>query len=151
MKCQSPTLHLAALADAEPIACMSRDLVEVGLGWSWTPDRVRRSIQCPDTVVLSAHDGPRMRGFAIMEFLEEEAHLSLLAVDPSYRRAGLGRRLVRWLEESCTVAGSFVVYLEVRASNRVPAPSTKRWDIALSLTSLAIIRALKPRSAWRVI
>jgi GNAT superfamily N-acetyltransferase len=58
-----------------------------------------------------------MRGFAIMEFLEEEAHLNLLAVDPSYRRAGLGRRLVRWLEESCTVAGSFVVYLEVRASN----------------------------------
>ncbi|MDQ3564617.1 MAG: GNAT family N-acetyltransferase [Pseudomonadota bacterium] len=38
-------------------------------------------------------------------------------LDPSYRRAGLGRRLVRWLEESCTVAGSFVVYLEVRASN----------------------------------
>ncbi|MDQ3565414.1 MAG: hypothetical protein M3436_15230 [Pseudomonadota bacterium] len=39
---------------------MSRDLVEVGLGWSWTPDRVSRSIQCPDTVVLSAHDGPRV-------------------------------------------------------------------------------------------
>ncbi|MGH8488515.1 MAG: hypothetical protein ACREXS_06540 [Gammaproteobacteria bacterium] len=58
---------------------MSRDLVEVGVGWSWTPERVRRSIQCPDTVVLRAHDGPRMRGFAIMEFLEEEAHLSLLA------------------------------------------------------------------------
>ena len=59
-----------------------------------------------------------MRGFAIMEFLEEEAHLELLAVDPGYRRAGLGRRHVRWLEESCTVAGSFVVYLEVRASNQ---------------------------------
>ncbi len=133
MKCQSPTLHLAELADAEPIARMSRDLVEVGLGWSWTPDRVRRSIQCPDTVVLSAHDGPRMRGFAIMEFLDEEAHLELLAVDPSYRRAGLGRRIVRWLEESCTVAGSFVVYLELRASN----PGARAFYQALGYRSVA--------------
>ena len=36
--------RLATAADAVPIARMSRDLIEQGLGWSWTPLRVARSI-----------------------------------------------------------------------------------------------------------
>ncbi|MGH8730073.1 MAG: GNAT family N-acetyltransferase, partial [Burkholderiales bacterium] len=35
-----------------------------------------------------------------------------------YQRAGLGRRLIKWLEVSALVAGISVVYLEVRANNR---------------------------------
>lgn len=97
---------------------MSRDLVETELGWSWTPARVARNIRCPDTVVLVARDGRRIVGFAIMNFGQEEAHLNLLAVDPKYRRARLGRRLVEWLEASALVAGISVVYLEVRATNK---------------------------------
>ncbi len=97
---------------------MSRDLIETELEWSWTPARVARSIRRPDTVVLVARDGRRIVGFAIMDFGQEEAHLNLLAVDPKYRRARLGRRLVEWLEASALVAGISVVYLEVRATNK---------------------------------
>jgi ribosomal-protein-alanine N-acetyltransferase len=47
-------LRLASTRDAEPIAVLSRDLIEAGLGWSWTPARVRRAIDAADTNVLVA-------------------------------------------------------------------------------------------------
>lgn len=117
MKTQSPELRLASLADADQIARMSSDLIEVGLGWSWTVQRVTRAIQCPDAAVLTAKAGLTVQGFAIMRFGQDEAHLNLLAVAPNYRRRGVGRHLMQWLEESCRVAGSFVIYLEVRTTN----------------------------------
>ncbi|MGH8594956.1 MAG: GNAT family N-acetyltransferase, partial [Gammaproteobacteria bacterium] len=115
---QELELRLATVSDAFQIAVISRDVIETGLGWSWTPPRVIRSIRCPDTAVLVADVGPRVVGFAIMYFAEEEAHLNLLAVRKDYQRAGLGRRLIEWLEVSALVAGISVVYLEVRANNR---------------------------------
>ncbi|MGH7961874.1 MAG: ribosomal protein S18-alanine N-acetyltransferase [Candidatus Binatia bacterium] len=109
---------MATGSDAFQIALLSRDVIETGLGWSWTPPRVIRSIRCPDATVLVADARSRVAGFAIMYFAEEEAHLNLLAVRKDYQRAGLGRRLIKWLEVSALVAGISVVYLEVRANNR---------------------------------
>lgn len=53
-----------------------------------------------------------------MHFGEEEAHLDLLAVKPTYQRTGIGRQLIEWLEKSALVAGISIIYLEVRAKNR---------------------------------
>ena len=114
------TLALARPIDAVAIALMSRRLVEAGLpSWAWTARRVARHIHDPESVVLAAHRGDELAGFAIMGFGDEAAHLNLLAVEPRFRRGGLGRRLVRWLEDSAMVAGTFEVSLEVRAGNRV--------------------------------
>lgn len=113
----SITFELAAEADALGIARMSRDLIETGLGWSWTAARVQRSIRDPETLVLVAREGRRIIGFAIMDFGEEAAHLALLAVDPSHRRRGIGRHLFDWLKESALTAGIAVVKLELRAGN----------------------------------
>ena len=52
-----------------------------------------------------------------MQFFAEHAHLNLLAVDPAYRRFGIGRQLIEWLEETARVGGIFSVNLEVRANN----------------------------------
>jgi ribosomal-protein-alanine N-acetyltransferase len=110
----------ARTVDAVPIALMSRRLVEAGLpSWSWTARRVARHILEPESIVLTARRMGELVGFAIMGFGEESAHLNLLAVEPRCRRSGLGRRLVRWLEESAMVAGTFEVNLEVRAGNIV--------------------------------
>ena len=110
--------RLARPVEAGHLAAMSRDLVETGLGWSWTPSRVARRIRSSDSVVLSARSRGQIVGFAIMRFGSEEAHLDLLAVKPTYQRAGIGRRLIEWLEESALVAGVSIVYLEVRAGNQ---------------------------------
>lgn len=104
--------------DAVPIALMSRRLVEGGLpSWSWTARRVARQIHNQESVVLTARRGEHLTGFAIMGFGEEAAHLNLLAVEPRFRRAGLGSCMVRWLEATAVVAGTFDVSLEVRAGN----------------------------------
>ncbi|HKK13748.1 MAG TPA: GNAT family N-acetyltransferase [Gammaproteobacteria bacterium] len=111
-------LSLGRPEHAQEVAGLSRDLIEAGLGWSWTPERVLRSLRHPDTVVLIAPRPGHLAGFAIMHFGLEEAHLNLLAVRPRYRRSGLGRRLVHWLEQSALTAGISVVYLETRDGNR---------------------------------
>ena len=114
---ESTTFELATETDALGIARMSRDLIETGLGWSWTASRVLRSIRDPETLVLVARDGKNAVGFAIMDFGEEAAHLALLAVEPSHRRRGVGRDLFDWLKESALTAGIAVVKLELRANN----------------------------------
>lgn len=111
---QNLLIRLAVSADVTPIATMSRDLIESGLGWSWTPERVARALRHEDTILAVACAGPQMAGFAIMRFGYEETNLDLLAVHPSWRRKGVGRALVRWLEESALVAGIGIVRLQVR-------------------------------------
>ena len=111
------TLKLAAPADAAPIAAMSRELIEAGLPWTWTPERVARNLAQRDTLVLTARDGKRLTGFAIMQFGEERAHLSLLAVRSDYQRQGVGRRMLEWLTQSALTAGIASIHLELREAN----------------------------------
>lgn len=96
---------------------MSRLHVEYGLDWRWRPAKVKRQIQDQDTMVLVASREGAMAGFAIMRFGGDQAHLFLLAVRPEFRRVGIGRSMMRWLEKSCRTAGIQTVRLEVRASN----------------------------------
>lgn len=111
------SLRLARPADAGVIACLSRDLIESGLQWRWTPERVAESIRAPSVNVLVACVHEKIAGFAIMRYGDDDAHLDLLAVAPPHRRAGLGRQLLEWLEKCAVVAGIFRVALEVRAGN----------------------------------
>lgn len=111
------TLTLARGDDAREIAEMSRDLVEQGLEWSWTPARVLRSIRGRDSSVVVARLGQRIAAFAIMYFGEEIAHLNLLAVAVAHRRQGLGRQLLEWLCATALEAGVFRIDLELRAGN----------------------------------
>jgi tRNA threonylcarbamoyladenosine biosynthesis protein TsaB len=111
------TLGLARHPDALEIAEMSRDLIEQGLAWSWTPARVRRAILGRDCCVLIARRDSKIAGFAIMHFGDEVAHLNLLAVGAEHRRQGLGRKLIDWLSVSAVAAGVFRIDLEVRETN----------------------------------
>jgi ribosomal-protein-alanine N-acetyltransferase len=116
------TLRLATRADSAQIAAMSRDLIERGLGWSWTPRRVLRSIGDAHTNVVVALENrssgeQRLAGFGIMKYHDDEAHLLLLAVQAGDRRRGIGAALVTWLEKAALVSGVGQVYLESRQSN----------------------------------
>jgi ribosomal protein S18 acetylase RimI-like enzyme len=111
-------LQLASARDAEPIALLSRNLIEAGLGWSWTPARVSRAIDTPDANVLVAITRTNVVGFGIMRYHRFSAHLDLLAVTSAHQRCGLGRRLLHWLEEAATTAGAVYVFAEARALRR---------------------------------
>lgn len=115
---ESIVFRPAAPRDATAIALMSRDLVEDGLGWRYTPARIAASIRHRDTMVLVAEVDGQVGAFAIMEFGDERAHLVLLAVRPRFQRRGLARRMILWLEKSARTAGIVTVTLELRAANR---------------------------------
>ena len=112
------SLRLARPADAAIIADLSRDLIEYGLRWRWTHERVAASIRAPNVNVLVARVHGSIAGFAIMRYGDDDAHLDLFAVGPPYRRTGVGRQLLQWLEKCAVVAGIFNVALEVRESNK---------------------------------
>ena len=119
-------IRLAKPRDGDNMARMSRRLIEVGLPWwCWTPKRVAKAIRSPDTIAIVANVGKPMTGFAVMHFGDENAHLNLLAVEPEYRRRAIGRKMLQWLESSCSIAGILRVSLEVRATN---APAIRFYE-----------------------
>jgi ribosomal-protein-alanine N-acetyltransferase len=110
-------IRIATIADAGVIARLSRAEIEHGLIWRWTPERVRHAVRDPDTNVVVAVDGASLRGFGIMVYRDERAHLCLLAVDPRQRRQGVGTALLAWLEHVARVAGLQRLGLEARQDN----------------------------------
>ena len=113
------SIRFATRDDALAIAEMSRDHIEQGLGWSWTRERILRSLRHRDTNAIVAMGEDGRAGFAIMKYGDDEAHLLLLAVAPAQRRRGIGRALVAWLERTVEVAGIGRITLETRAGNEV--------------------------------
>lgn len=111
------SIELARGRDAQPIAQMSRDLIESGLGWKYRATTVLRALSDPNTVTLAARHAGALVGFAMAHFGDERMHLVLLAVSPAHRRHGVARRLLQWLIDSATVAGLVEIDLELRASN----------------------------------
>lgn len=110
-------IKLAVADEVSPIAEMSRDTIEQGLGWRWTPKKILASLRDRDTNVVVARDNRSLAGFAVMKYYREEAHLMLLAVSDTYRRKGIGTALICWLEQTALTAGIGCVYLEARRNN----------------------------------
>ncbi len=48
------TIRLAEPSDAQPIALMSRDFIEAGLGWKYDASRVMRAIRDRETLAVVA-------------------------------------------------------------------------------------------------
>jgi ribosomal-protein-alanine acetyltransferase len=69
--------------------------------------------------LLAREDAPqRIVGFLVGEQIVDELHILNVVVEPTLRRRGLGRALLRRSLEEASAAGLDVVHLEVRASNR---------------------------------
>lgn len=115
-----PAVRLARPEDADDIAAMSRDLIERGLPWNWRATRVLRAIRNPESNVAVVRGDHELLAFGIMEYLETDAYLALLAVRRSSQRSGMGSSLLHWLEASARVAGAQRIRLETRWDN-VPA------------------------------
>ncbi|MEE2674956.1 MAG: GNAT family N-acetyltransferase [Myxococcota bacterium] len=115
---QAVELGLARLSDSRALALISRRYVENGLPWRWRTAAIFQHVRSEDSSVVVARDGKRIVGFALMsfDFTERDAHLLLLGVVPSHRRAGLGSRLFEWLEVIARRGGIERIRLEVRAT-----------------------------------
>ena len=112
-------ISIARLADAEGIATLSRDAIERGLAWSWTEQRVAKNMRDAATNVIVARERDLLAGFALMKYRDDDAHLLLMAVQPSRRRCGVGSALLDWLELTVQTAGIATIRVEARQSNSV--------------------------------
>lgn len=110
------SIRLATGADVHEMACLSRDAIETGLAWRWTPRRIAAGLGDAESnaiVARAAGDAPLL-GFALMQYGDHEAHLQLLAVRAGQRRRGIGSALLQWLEATVAVAGLGTITLETR-------------------------------------
>jgi len=112
-------IGFASVHDAPAMAALSRDAIEHGLTWRYRTSRMAQFAGDPHCVALVGKAGDAFAGFAVMQFHDERAHLVLLAVQPAWRRRGLGRALVTWLLQSARTAGVASVHVELREGNRV--------------------------------
>lgn len=127
MLLENTVLGCARAADTPDMAALAGASVEAGLPRRvWTRARLRHAIRHPLTAAVVARQYGRLSGFALMELSEHNAHLTLLAVAPGYRRMGLGSRLLAWLEKSALTAGIGRVFLEMRESNAGAAAFYRR-------------------------
>ncbi len=112
-----PTIRLATPDDAQAIATLSREAIEHGLRWRYTPARILAAIRSrtANVAVIHAHGG--LHAFAIMDYGDTTAHLVLLGVQSTQRRQGLGGRLLTWLEDAARIAGIERIDVECRSDN----------------------------------
>lgn len=111
-------ISLATIADAQEIAVLSKELIEYGLEWRYTGNRVRRLITDEAKNVAVARTSGAVAGFGIMTYGEDYSNLDLLAVRAEFQGRGVAKKLVSWLEAVAGTAGIQQVYVQARETNK---------------------------------
>ncbi len=111
-------ISLATIADAEEISLLSRELIEYGLKWRYTEDRIKKLITHESKNVAVAKTTSVLAGFGIMTYREDRSNLDLLAVKTEFQGKGVAKGLVNWLEAVALSAGIQRVYVQARETNK---------------------------------
>ncbi len=99
----------AALADVEEVAALERELFGAD---AWSDTQVADELAGPRRTAVVAVDGAGLVGYAVTVRGPDVVDLQRVAVRPSARRAGVGRRLLR-----AVLDGERRVLLEVSEAN----------------------------------
>lgn len=83
----------------------------------WSEASVRYECENPISTWFAEEREGRVAGYIGAQSVPPEADVMNLAVAPEYRRQGIGRALLRHLEEALHRDGIETLFLEVRASN----------------------------------
>jgi len=92
-------------------------------GGLWTDEGYRREMASPNSELLiflaesEAAEAPNVVALGCYWAILEEAHITIVAVDPTHRRGGLGQAMVWVLLNSAHRRGLERATLEVRVSN----------------------------------
>lgn len=114
------TIRSAKTEDLAAIAALDR----LCLGGLWSLQTYQRELDSPNSTLLIAtldDRNPPQKAIALGCFwaILEEAHITLLAVHPQYRRSGIGQLLLAILLQRAAAIGLERATLEVRASNTI--------------------------------
>ncbi len=85
----------------------------------WTEEQILSQLKDETHEFLAALDGAdKLLGYVGMMTILDEGYIANVAVDPAYRRQGIGGRLIDRLTEIAAARRLSFVTLEVRAGNR---------------------------------
>ncbi len=110
-------IEFARFSDVAEVSQISRDEVENGLGWDYTPRKLSQLIKSKSKNVVVARIDGQLIGFGIMTYRKDQANLDLLAVKVSFRRRNIGTQIVLWLERVAVTSGMFNIFVQVREKN----------------------------------
>ena len=99
--------HVAKIAALEKI-CFSDP---------WSEKSVGDELDNPLSLWFAAMEGERLAGYIGSQTVLGETDMMNVAVDPDFRRQGVGEKLILSLVEQLKESGSHCLTLEVRASN----------------------------------
>jgi [ribosomal protein S18]-alanine N-acetyltransferase len=95
-------------------------------GEAWTRNQCLGVLAMPGVRLTLALVDDRPAGFAMVRSVMDEAELLLLAVDPAFRRRGIGTALLRAVIAEAQMTGIADLHLEVRANNPAVALYTEQ-------------------------
>ena len=107
------TLRTWAREDVEKIA----DLEKRCFSDPWSVEMFLGSMRLPVFYSVLIEDEGELVGYACENILFEDAEIANVAVAPEYRRRGLGKELLTWLEQTARAQNAEKLFLEVRAGN----------------------------------
>jgi ribosomal-protein-alanine N-acetyltransferase len=84
----------------------------------WSETTFRGLLRRTDAELIVAEADEQAVGYAVFWQVLDQGELGNVAVDPQWRRRGVGRRLVREVMERAGRRGVRELFLEVRPSNR---------------------------------
>ena len=83
----------------------------------WSEEMFLGSMRLPVFYSVLIEDEDELVGYACENILFEDAEIANVAVAPEYRRRGLGKALLTWLEQTARAQNAEKLFLEVRAGN----------------------------------
>lgn len=103
------------LLDCEAVA----GIAEQCLPEHWSLDSIRSVLKYENNIYYAAHsiEQSLVVGFAGIMVIADEAELLNIAVNPNFRRQGIGKLLLERMLQEANKAGAFRLLLEVRESN----------------------------------
>lgn len=102
-----------APSDVPDVAALERECFDS----PWSQEAFFAEVRKTNDVVLVAVERGELVGYGIAWIVLEEVHVVNLAVDPSWRRSGIGRRILAALLGAGAQRGAEVATLEVRSRN----------------------------------
>ena len=107
-------LHELRAGEVRVMAQHSRELF---LDTTWNAGALEQVLAAPGYFALLAHTAERAAGLVLARAAADECEVLWIVVGPSWRRKGLGRRLLRAALRRAAGLGASTAYLEVALTN----------------------------------
>ncbi len=110
--------------------CAILELDKACFGGLWTKEAYEREIDSPNCDIyglFSPKNPEKLLAMACFWSILEEAHITILAVNPQYQRQGMGAALLYFLIKTARARGLERATLEVRVSNQAAISLYKKF------------------------